>query len=154
MTDVPRWPQGAKKAPSHFELEKQGWHRGDPTTKVCKICGQTCEWWGKPERVEWKLFNFHMAQMHSETCQRAVGVWESDRDHLRNAMDAEITKRRIQKISFNHDGKALVAEIEKPNPYNGLPVRAIYEDGKRGCFLICGGDVTIAPKDSLVEDQA
>jgi hypothetical protein len=67
-------------------------------------------------------------------------------------MDAEITKRRIAKISFKHDGKVLVSEVGKPNPYNGNIVRAIYEDGKRGCFLICGGNVAIAPKGSLVEE--
>jgi hypothetical protein len=67
-------------------------------------------------------------------------------------MDAEITKRKIVKVSFKHDGKVLVAEVGKPNPYNGNPVRAIYEDGKRGCYLICAGDVTIAPKSSLVEE--
>jgi len=82
-----------------------------------------------------------------------MDMWESDRAHLRVEMDAEITKRKIQKISFKHNGKVLVAEVGKPNPYNEVrPVRAIYEDGKRGCYLICGGDVTIAPSESLVEE--
>jgi hypothetical protein len=81
-----------------------------------------------------------------------MNMWESDRAHLRKEMDAEITKRKIRKISFMHDGKLLLAEVGKPNPYNNVPVRAIYEDGKRGCFLICAGTVTIAPKNSLVEE--
>jgi len=81
-----------------------------------------------------------------------MDVWESDRAHLRTEMDAEITKRKVRKISFKHNGKVLVAEVGKRNPYNGIPVRAIYEDGKRGCFLICAGSVTIAPTDSLVEE--
>jgi hypothetical protein len=80
-------------------------------------------------------------------------MWESDRIHLRKEMGAEITKRKIQKISFKHDGRVLVAEVGHPNPYNGFPVRAIYEDGNRRCYLICGGTVTIAPGDSLVEER-
>jgi hypothetical protein len=67
-------------------------------------------------------------------------------------MNAEITKRKIRKVSFIHEGKALVAEVGKPNPYNDVTVRAIYEDGRRGCYLICAGTVTIAGKDSLVEE--
>jgi hypothetical protein len=46
----------------------------------------------------------------------------------------------------------MVAEVGQPNPYNGHPIRAIYEDALRGVFLICGGDITIAPKDSTVEE--
>jgi hypothetical protein len=79
-------------------------------------------------------------------------VWESDRAHLKKEMDADITNREIRKISFKHNGKVLVAERGQPNPYDGLPVRAIYEDGARGCYLICGGTVTIAPSDALVEE--
>jgi len=68
-------------------------------------------------------------------------------------MDAEITKRKIRKIAFVHNGKVLTAEVGAPSTHNGVPVRAIYEDGKRGIFLICAGDVSIAPKDSLVEEM-
>ena len=69
-------------------------------------------------------------------------------------MDAEITKRKIRKISFIHDGKLLLAEVGKPNPYNeGQLVKVIYEDGGRGTYLICDGDsIGIAPRDSLVEE--
>jgi hypothetical protein len=80
MTDAPRWPQGDKKGPSHFELEKQGWHRGDPTTKVCRNCSQTYEWWGKTDHVEWKLFNFHTTQMHSETCTALADLVQRRRE--------------------------------------------------------------------------
>jgi len=45
----------------------------------------------------------------------AQEIWESDRAHLRKEMNAEITKRKIRKISFIHDGKLLVAETGKPN---------------------------------------
>jgi hypothetical protein len=48
----------------------------------------------------------------------------------------------------------LVAEVGKPSPYNGGTVRAIYEDGIRGCYFICAGVIEIAPKDSLVEEAA
>jgi hypothetical protein len=61
------------------------------------------------------------------------------------------TACKIRKISFMHAGKLLLAEVGKPNPYNNVPVRAIYEDRKRGCYLICAATVTIAPKQSLVE---
>jgi hypothetical protein len=81
-----------------------------------------------------------------------MDTWESDYTYLKSEMDAEITRRKIRKISFMHNGKLLVAETWKPNPYNNVPVRAIYEDGKRGCFLICAGSITIAPSDSLVEE--
>jgi hypothetical protein len=84
---------------------------------------------------------------------QSMDMWASDRDHLRTEMDAEITKRKIRKISFMHDGKLLLAEVGKPNPYNNVPIRAIYQDGKRGCYLICAGTVTIAPADALVEDE-
>jgi hypothetical protein len=81
-----------------------------------------------------------------------MDMWESDHTHLQSKMDAEITKRKIRRISFMHNGKLLVAEVGRPNPYNGVQVRAIYQDGKRGCYLICAGDVTIAPDSSLVEE--
>lgn len=69
MTDsVPRFPDGARKYPSHFELEEKGWIRGDPAEKLCTICGVACEWWGRPGRVGWKLFNRHTTQEHSVTC--------------------------------------------------------------------------------------
>jgi hypothetical protein len=79
-------------------------------------------------------------------------IWQSDYDWISKEMDAQITKRRIRKLSFTHDGKIMVAEVGKPNPYNGAPLTRIYEDGSRGCFLLCGGTITIAPKDSLVEE--
>ena len=78
--------------------------------------------------------------------------WDSDYEHLKKNMDAEITRRKIQRISFRHNGRIFVVEVGKPNPYNSVNVRAIYEDGKRGCFLICAGTVTVAPTDSLVEE--
>ena len=81
-----------------------------------------------------------------------VDTWESDQAQLRAKMDAEITKRKIHKISFVHNGKTFVAEVGRPNPYNGVHIRAIYEDGKRGCYLICAGTVTIAPETALVEE--
>jgi hypothetical protein len=83
-----------------------------------------------------------------------MNAWESDRDYLRTKMDADITKRNIRKIAFDHDGKLFVAEVGKPSPYNGGIVRAIYEDAKRGCYLICAGVIEIAPKGSLVEEMA
>jgi len=78
--------------------------------------------------------------------------WKSDYDWISKEMDAQITKRKIHKVSFKHDGKVMVAEVGKPNPYNGATVRKIYEDASRGCYLLCGGTITIAPKDSLVEE--
>lgn len=83
-----------------------------------------------------------------------MGIWKSDSNYLRTEMDAHITMRKIRKIAFNHDGKLLVAELGKPSPYNGGMVRAIYEDGKRGCYLICAGVIETAPKDSKVEEAA
>jgi hypothetical protein len=82
-----------------------------------------------------------------------INNWDSDRDKLKKEMDAEITKRKIRKVAFTHDGKVMMAEIGQPNPYNGVIVRAIYEDGKRGIYLICAGTVTIAGKGSLVEEE-
>lgn len=79
-------------------------------------------------------------------------VWQSDSEWISREVGAQITKRKVRKLSFKHDGKVMVAEVGRPNPYNGFPVRAIYEDRSRGCFLLCGGTITIAPKDSLVED--
>jgi hypothetical protein len=82
-----------------------------------------------------------------------MDIWEADRAHIQAEAGAEITRRKIRKISFTHKGKVLVAEVGKPDPYNNVTVRAIYEDGKRGIYLICAGTVTIAPKTSLVEDE-
>lgn len=79
-------------------------------------------------------------------------MWQSDSEWLEKEMGAHITKRRIRKVSFKHNGKLLMAEVGNPNPYNGYPLRAIYEDAVRGVFLLCGGTITIAPKDSLVEE--
>jgi hypothetical protein len=43
---VLRFPNGDKKYPSHVELEKQGWIRGDYPNRNCDRCGHICEWWG------------------------------------------------------------------------------------------------------------
>lgn len=79
-------------------------------------------------------------------------MWQSDYEWIQKEMAAKITRRKIRKLSFKHDGKILVAEVGEPNPYNGARVRAIYEDAVRGCYLICGGTITIAPADSMVEE--
>jgi len=78
--------------------------------------------------------------------------WQSDYEWIGKEMGAKITKRRIRKVSFKHDGKIMVAEVGQPNPYNGALIRKIYEDASRGCYLLCGGTITIAPADSLVEE--
>ena len=69
-------------------------------------------------------------------------------------MDVEITKRKIKRISFVHNGKLLVAEVGKPSPYsdNNASIRAIYQDEKRGWFVICAGTIVLAPKDASVEE--
>ena len=79
-------------------------------------------------------------------------IWQSDYDWISKEMGMQITKRKIRKISFKHDGKVMVAKVGQPNPYNGQPVRKIYEAGKGGCFFLCGGTITIAPSDSFVEE--
>lgn len=79
-------------------------------------------------------------------------IWQSDFEWISKEMGAYISKRKIRKISFIHDGKLLVAEVGQPNPYNGLPLRKIYQDISRKCYLLCGGTITIAPEDSLVEE--
>ncbi len=79
-------------------------------------------------------------------------TWKSDSDWIRSEMGCEITKRRIRKVSFKHNGKVMLAEVGQCNPYNGLPLRAIYEHASLGVYLLCGGTITIAPKDSLVEE--
>jgi hypothetical protein len=68
MDDVPRWPQGDRMYLSHITLKELGWIPGDPKTKVCISCGALCEWWGTPDRTDWKLFNLRTTQRHSETC--------------------------------------------------------------------------------------
>ena len=83
-----------------------------------------------------------------------MNTWESDREHLKKEMDAEITKRRIKKIAFIHDGKIVVNEVGVSDPFTGGVVRAIYQDGKRGCYLICGGgQVKLGSKDAIVEED-
>ena len=79
-------------------------------------------------------------------------MWQSDSEWIQREMGTNITKRRIRKVSFKHNGKVLTAEVGQPNPYNGIQLRAIYEDAMRGVFLLCGGTITIAPKDSLIEE--
>jgi hypothetical protein len=79
-------------------------------------------------------------------------IRKSDSEWIKKEMGAEITKRRIRKVSFKHNGKVLTAEVGQPNPYNDYPLRAIYEDAARGVFLLCGGTITIAPNDSFVEE--
>jgi hypothetical protein len=68
-------------------------------------------------------------------------------------MDAEITKRKIRKVKLTHEGNVVVAEVGKPNPVNGTNVQAIYEDGKRGIYLICAGAVTVTGRDAFVEEE-
>lgn len=79
-------------------------------------------------------------------------TWQSDSEWIRKKIDANITKRRIHKVAFKHNGQVMLAEVGQPNPYNGTVIRTIYEDATRGVFLLCGGTITIAPKDSLVEE--
>lgn len=78
--------------------------------------------------------------------------WRSDCDWITKELGARITKRKIRKLAFIHNGKLIIAEVGQPNPLNGAPVRKIYEDSSRGCYLLCGGTINIAPKDSLVEE--
>lgn len=78
--------------------------------------------------------------------------WKSDYDWISKGMGTQITKRKIRKVLFKHDGKVMVAEVGEANPYNGAKIRKIYEDDSRGCYLLCGGTITIAPKDAVVEE--
>ena len=68
---VPRFPNGDRKYPSHVELEKQGWVRGDYSDRPCKLCGEKCEWWGRAPIGSggWRLFNPRTTQQHEETCK-------------------------------------------------------------------------------------
>lgn len=59
-------------------------------------------------------------------------MWQSDSEWINNEMGAQITKRKIRKVSFKHDGKVMLAEVGQPNPYTGFPIRAIYEHASRG----------------------
>jgi hypothetical protein len=79
-------------------------------------------------------------------------MWQTDYEWINKEMGTTITKRKIRKVSFKHDGKVMVAEVGEPNPYTGVPIRKIYEDATRGCYLLCGGTITIAPKDSFIEE--
>ena len=79
-------------------------------------------------------------------------IWQSDFEWISQEMGSRIAKRRIRKLSFIHNGKLLVAEVGQPNPYNNIPIRRIYEDSLRGCYLLCAGSITIAPGTSLVEE--
>lgn len=78
-------------------------------------------------------------------------IWQSDYEWIKKEMSWEITKCKIRKLSFIHDGKIMVAEVGKPNPYNDVPIRKIYQV-THGAYVLCGGNITIAPKDSLVEE--
>lgn len=62
---VLRFPNGDRKYPSHVELEKQGWIRGEYPNKNCERCGKIFEWGGAPiGSGHWKLFDFHSTTMH------------------------------------------------------------------------------------------
>jgi hypothetical protein len=76
--------------------------------------------------------------------------WQSDYEFISTEMGKQITKRKIRKLAFTHDGKIMVAEVGKPNPYNGFAIRKIYASW--AYYLLCGGTITIAPRDSLVEE--
>jgi len=56
-----------------------------------------------------------------------MNTWESDREHLKKEMDAEITKRRIKKIAFIHDGKIVVNEVGVTDPYAGDTARLVWD---------------------------
>lgn len=79
-------------------------------------------------------------------------IWQSDYDWISEEIGGSIAKRRIRKLAFMHNGRLMIAEVGKPNPYNGIPLRKIYQDALRKCFFLCGGTITIAPDDSLVEE--
>jgi hypothetical protein len=38
-------------------------------------------------------------------------TWQSDSEWIKKEMGANITKRRIRKVSFKHNGKVLTAEV-------------------------------------------
>ena len=67
---LPRFPNGARKYPSHVELESQGWIRGDHPDRPCRNCGVMCEWWGRAPIGSggWTLFNQRTSTPHSQTC--------------------------------------------------------------------------------------
>jgi hypothetical protein len=69
MEAIHRFPTGDRKYPSQIELEKQGWIRGDYRDRPCERCGQICEWWGLRGKEDWTLFNWHITQLHAETCK-------------------------------------------------------------------------------------
>ena len=85
-----------------------------------------------------------------------MNAWQADRNNLKWDMDVEITKRKIKRTSFMHDGKLLVAEVGKRSPYpdNNASIRVIYQDQKRGCFVIRAGTIVLAPKDASVVEIA
>jgi hypothetical protein len=69
--DVPRFPNGDRKFPSHIELERQGWVRGDYPARLCKVCGQLCEWWGRAPigSGDWTFFEARTTNDHGKTCK-------------------------------------------------------------------------------------
>lgn len=103
------------------------------------------------------LIKPHRQIIASALIHRGISVseeqeWQSDYVWIGKEMGAQITKCRIRKVSFKHDDKVIVAEVRMPNPYNGVPLREVYVGVSGGCFLLCGGTITIAPMDSFVEE--
>jgi hypothetical protein len=65
---VLRFPNGDRKYPSHVELEKQGWIRGEYPNKNCERCGKIFEWGGRPsDRATGSYLIFPARQCTSAT---------------------------------------------------------------------------------------
>ena len=71
---VPRFSNGDRKYPSHFEFEKRGWIRGEPPTRIYQYCGKRCEWWSPDRGENWTLFNLRSTESHNVTCTSKSNV--------------------------------------------------------------------------------
>ncbi len=81
-------------------------------------------------------------------------VWQSDHAWLKQEMDAEITKRKIHRLSFTHNGKPLLVEVGRsPAADAEQSVQFTYSDGSGpGSVVMQTNSPNSNPNGVLVEN--
>jgi hypothetical protein len=70
----------------------------------------------------------------ASTPEQAEDVWNATRKFAGEKMAREIGTRRIFRLRYIHNGKAMTAEVGQPEPLTGEPVLIILDSNP---YLVC-----------------
>lgn len=70
----------------------------------------------------------------ADSPDQAEEVWEATRKFAKENLGWEIASRRIFQVTGTHEGKSILCEVGKVEPYGGETVVAIFESN---AYLVC-----------------